>query len=103
MGDLQLTFVGHSYGRSLITAAGTDERVAGLVCIAALAPDEGETSQSQQDQFPVTDVFSHIEIADGRVWRRKVDQAVLNEERSRNVLVQQTRRALSDVIEDRDP
>src|SRR5947209_17368103 len=60
--------VGHSYGGTLITAAGTDDRVAGLVYIAALAPDEGETSQSQQDQFPVTDVFSHIEIADGRVW-----------------------------------
>ena len=60
--------VGHSYGGSVITAAGTDERVAGLVYIAALAPDADETSQSQQDQFPVTDVFSHIEIADGRVW-----------------------------------
>jgi pimeloyl-ACP methyl ester carboxylesterase len=60
--------VGHSYGGSLITAAGTDDRVAGLVYIAALAPDEEETSQSQQDKFPVTDVFSHIEIADGRVW-----------------------------------
>ena len=60
--------VGHSYGGTLITAAGTDDRVAGLVYIAALAPDEGETSQSQQNQFPVTDVFSHIEIADGRVW-----------------------------------
>ena len=60
--------VGHSYGGTLITAAGTDDRVAGLVYIAALAPDEGETSQSQQNQFPVTDVFSHIAIADGRVW-----------------------------------
>jgi pimeloyl-ACP methyl ester carboxylesterase len=60
--------VGHSYGGTVITAAGTDDRVAGLVYIAALAPDEGETSQSLQDQFPVTDVFSHIEIADGRVW-----------------------------------
>jgi pimeloyl-ACP methyl ester carboxylesterase len=60
--------VGHSYGGSVITAAGTDDRVAGLVYIAALAPDEDETSQSQQDQFPITDVFSHIEVADGRVW-----------------------------------
>ena len=60
--------VGHSYGGTVITAAGTDDRVAGLVYIAALAPDEGETSQSQQEQFPVTDVFSHIEIADGRIW-----------------------------------
>jgi pimeloyl-ACP methyl ester carboxylesterase len=60
--------VGHSYGGTLITAAGTDDRVAGLVYIAALAPDETETSQSQLDQFPVADVFSYIEVADGRIW-----------------------------------
>jgi len=62
--------VGHSYGGSVITAAGVNERVAGLVYIAALAPDAGETSQSQLDQFPTTDIFSHIEVADGRVWMR---------------------------------
>jgi len=60
--------VGHSHGGSVITAAGMDERVAGLVYIAALAPDEDETSQCLQDRFPVTDVFSHIEFADGRLW-----------------------------------
>jgi pimeloyl-ACP methyl ester carboxylesterase len=60
--------VGHSYGGSVITAAGTDDRVTGLVYIAALAPDEDETSQSQQNKFPATDVFKHIEVADGRVW-----------------------------------
>jgi pimeloyl-ACP methyl ester carboxylesterase len=60
--------VGHSYGGSVITAAGTDDRVAGLVYIAALAPDVDETSQSQQDKFPTTDIFSHIEVADGRIW-----------------------------------
>src|SRR5438105_6945675 len=60
--------VGHSYGGSVITAAGTDDRVAGLVYIAALAPDADETSQSQQAKFPATDIFSHIEVADGRVW-----------------------------------
>ena len=60
--------VGHSYGGTVITAAGTDDRVAGLVYIAALAPDESETSQSLQEQFPVTDIFAHLEIADGRIW-----------------------------------
>ncbi|PTL74910.1 alpha/beta fold hydrolase [Vitiosangium sp. GDMCC 1.1324] len=60
--------VGHSYGGTVITAAGTDDRVAGLVYIAALAPDDDETSQSLQNQFPTTDVFSHIEVVDGRVW-----------------------------------
>ena len=62
--------VGHSYGGSVIAAAGTDDRVVGLVYIAAVAPDVGETTQSQLDQFPKTDVFSHIEVADGRVWLR---------------------------------
>jgi pimeloyl-ACP methyl ester carboxylesterase len=63
--------VGHSYGGTLITAAGTDPCVAGLVYIAALAPDSDETSQSLQQKFPVTDVFSHIEVADGRIWLRQ--------------------------------
>ena len=62
--------VGHSYGGSVITAAGTDNRVSGLVYVAALAPNETETSQSQVDQFPMTDVFSHVEVADGRLWMR---------------------------------
>ena len=34
------------------------------------ARGDGESSQSQQNQFPVTDVFSHIDVADGRVWMR---------------------------------
>ena len=63
-----VVLVGHSYGGTLITHAGTDDRVAALVYIAALAPDETETSQSQQQKFPGTDVFSQIEIADGRIW-----------------------------------
>ena len=65
-----IVLVGHSYGGTLITHAATDDRVAALVYIAALAPDETETSQSLQQQFPVTDVFSHIEVADGRIWLR---------------------------------
>ncbi len=60
--------VGHSYGGSVITAVGTDDRVAGLVYIAALGPDETETSQGQQDKYPKTPVFSQIDVADGRVW-----------------------------------
>jgi pimeloyl-ACP methyl ester carboxylesterase len=63
-----VVLVGHSYGGTLITHAGTDNRVAALVYIAALAPDSDETSQSQQQKFAVTDVFSHVEVADGRIW-----------------------------------
>jgi pimeloyl-ACP methyl ester carboxylesterase len=66
--DSPCILVGHSYGGSVITAAGTDNRVAGLVYIAALAPDETETSQGQQDKFARTEIFGHVEVADGRVW-----------------------------------
>jgi pimeloyl-ACP methyl ester carboxylesterase len=62
--------VGHSYGGAVITAAGTDERVAALVYICALAPDDGETSQAEQDKHPRTPVFQHIEVVDGRIWVR---------------------------------
>jgi pimeloyl-ACP methyl ester carboxylesterase len=60
--------VGHSYGCTLITHAGMDDRVAGLVYLAALAPEEGESSQAQQDKFDSTDVFKFIDIAEGRIW-----------------------------------
>ena len=60
--------VGHSYGGTVITVAGTDARVAGLVFIAALAPDAGETSNTQLSNYPVADVFSDVEVADGHLW-----------------------------------
>src|SRR5271163_818957 len=63
-----VVLVGHSYGGTIITHAGTDDRVAALVYIAALAPDEDETAASQQAQFPQTDAFKYIEVAEGRVW-----------------------------------
>jgi pimeloyl-ACP methyl ester carboxylesterase len=67
-----IVLVGHSYGGTVITHAGMDPRVAALVYIAAVAPDETETSQSQQDKFPKTDVFKNIDVADGRVWLKPV-------------------------------
>src|ERR1700682_1307899 len=68
VGSSPVILVGHSYGGSVITGAGTDDRVVGLVYICALAPDADETSQTQQSKFPKTDVFSHIEVVDGRIW-----------------------------------
>jgi pimeloyl-ACP methyl ester carboxylesterase len=59
--------VGHSYGGATITAAGVDERVIGLVYIAAVAPDTGEAVQSQLDKYP-SDIFAHVSIADGYAW-----------------------------------
>jgi pimeloyl-ACP methyl ester carboxylesterase len=59
--------IGHSYGGATITGAGIDERVAGLVYIAAVAPDAGETVQDQLDKYP-SDIFSRVAVADGRAW-----------------------------------
>lgn len=38
--------VGHSYGGAVITEAGNDPKVAGLVYITAFAPDKGESVQT---------------------------------------------------------
>jgi pimeloyl-ACP methyl ester carboxylesterase len=44
--ELPVILVGHSYGGAVITEAGNDPRVAGLVYIAAFAPDKGESVAS---------------------------------------------------------
>ena len=43
---------GHSYGGSVITAAGTADNVVGLVYISGFAPDEGENLTDLQSRFP---------------------------------------------------
>lgn len=42
----KVLLVGHSYGGVVATEAGNDPKVAGLVYIAAFAPDKGESVQS---------------------------------------------------------
>ena len=44
--------VGHSYGGAVITEAGTDPSVAGLVYIAAHMPDAGENEGDDGKRFP---------------------------------------------------
>src|SRR5215469_8165857 len=44
--------VGHSYGGVVITEAGKDPKVAGLVYVAAFAPDKGESFASVAKLFP---------------------------------------------------
>lgn len=44
--------VGHSYGGVIITQAGNNPKVAGLVYIAAHAPEEGESRSDLVKQFP---------------------------------------------------
>ena len=63
-----MVLVGHAYSGALIAAV-REDRVKSLVYIAALGPDESETSQSLQDKFDTTEIFQHIEVKDGRRGR----------------------------------
>jgi pimeloyl-ACP methyl ester carboxylesterase len=65
-----VVLVGHSYGGAVITAAGTDSRVAALVYICAFAPEDGDTTLVDQNKYPATPIFQHIEVTDGRIWLR---------------------------------
>jgi len=49
--------VGHSWGGSVITEAGIHAKVVGLVYVAALAPDAGETTAQQYQGFAPTPEF----------------------------------------------
>ena len=53
-----VVLVGHSYGGTVITAAGNDKRVAALVYICAFASEDGDTTLVDQDKYPPSSVPS---------------------------------------------
>jgi pimeloyl-ACP methyl ester carboxylesterase len=64
--DGPVLLVGHSYGGAIITEAGNNPKVAGLVYVAAFAPDEGETLAGLAQPYGPTPLFGEINpIADG--------------------------------------
>jgi pimeloyl-ACP methyl ester carboxylesterase len=58
--DGPVLLVGHSYGGSVITAAGTADNVVGLVYISGFAPDEGENLTDLQSRFPAPGIIPYI-------------------------------------------
>ena len=58
--DGPVLLVGHSYGGVVITEAGNDPKVVGLVYVAALAPPEGESVASVTKPFPATPLGSEV-------------------------------------------
>jgi pimeloyl-ACP methyl ester carboxylesterase len=58
--DGPVLLVGHSYGGSVITAAGTADNVVGLVYISAFAPDEGENLTDLQSKFPAPGIIPYV-------------------------------------------
>lgn len=57
--------VGHSYGGAVITEAGEDPKVAGLVYVAALAPDVGQSTVDQLSETAPMPEFIIEPQADG--------------------------------------
>jgi len=60
--------VGHSYGGAVITEAGNTPNVAGLVYIAAFAPDAGESPGGISQAAPPAAFSSIAPDSDGYLW-----------------------------------
>src|SRR5690348_13598716 len=65
-----VVLVGHSYGGAVITVAGSSAKVSGLVYVAGVAPDEGESVNDLQGRFPslaMGPLVHPVQLPDGSV------------------------------------
>ncbi|HYZ27693.1 MAG TPA: alpha/beta hydrolase [Thermoleophilaceae bacterium] len=69
--------VGHSYGGTVITEAGADAHVAGLVYVAARAPDAGEDYAALTKTFPSPPANAGLVYEDG--FGRLTERAFLHD------------------------
>lgn len=58
--DGPVVLVGHSYAGAVISIAGNDDKVAGLVFVAAFAPDEGESVFSITKPYPPAPIGTEL-------------------------------------------
>jgi len=58
--DGPVVLVGHSYGGAVITEAGNDPKVTGLVYVAAFAPGDGESVNSISKPYPPAPLGSEL-------------------------------------------
>jgi len=71
MADGPVILVGHSYGGAIITEAGDTSNVAGLVYVAAFAPDAGESLLKMQQAGPPDPNSPALPPRDGFIWLDK--------------------------------
>jgi pimeloyl-ACP methyl ester carboxylesterase len=62
--DGPVLLVGHSYGGAVITEAGNNPKVVGMVYVAAFAPEEGETLGGMAAQYPTPPAYSEFRQVD---------------------------------------
>lgn len=66
--DGPVVLVGHSYGGAVITEAGNQPNVVGLVYIAAFAPDAGESPAALGTAIPTPGGANLFGDSDGYLW-----------------------------------
>jgi pimeloyl-ACP methyl ester carboxylesterase len=90
--DGPVILVGHSYGGSVITETGVDPKVAGLVYVAAFAPEVGQSTLDQYKEIPPPPNFLPEEQPDGFAY--------LNGEKFRAGFAADTSEADADFLRD---
>lgn len=71
----KVVLVGHSWGGVVITQAGEDPKVSGLVYVAALAPDVGQAGGELGKAYPPAPGFAHI-TADGAGYLKMTQEGM---------------------------
>lgn len=66
--DGPVLLVGHSYGGAVITEAGNQPNVVGLVYVAAFAPDAGESPGAISQEHPPAAIENLEPDSDGYLW-----------------------------------
>jgi pimeloyl-ACP methyl ester carboxylesterase len=64
----KIILVGHSWAGLVITQAGNDPKVVGLVYLAAFAPDSGESLSSVSENAPHTELTKYLVSSGGYVF-----------------------------------
>ena len=76
--DGPVLLVGHSWGGAVITQAGDDPKVAGLVYVAAYAPDEGQSANSASLLYGVTEGQKQIRV-DSEKFAKMTSEGILQD------------------------
>jgi pimeloyl-ACP methyl ester carboxylesterase len=76
--DGPVILVGHSWGGAVITQAGNDPKVAGLVYVAAYAPDVGESANDASTPFGLTEGQKSIRL-DSEKFATMTSQGMLED------------------------
>ena len=61
--DGPVLLVGHSYGGMVISEAGKDPKVVGLLYVAALVPEEGQNANDVNAAMPTTGVEKKFQLS----------------------------------------